>query len=66
MSLVSCTVAGEPSCASAPDCHAQKRSKTAIFLEKRKQKAPRKFGQKKREKFPHDIRENELVGYELV
>jgi hypothetical protein len=39
---------------------------TAIFLEKRKQKPPRKFGQKKREKFPRDIRENELVDYELM
>jgi hypothetical protein len=40
--------------------------KTAFFLEKRKQKAPRKFGQKKREKFPHDTRENELVNYKLM
>jgi len=35
-------------------------------LEKHKQKAPRKFGQKLREKFTHDRRENELVEYELM
>ena len=32
----------------------------------RNRRPPAKFGQKKREKFPHDIRENELVDYELV
>ena len=44
----------------------QKKLDMWCFLEKRKQKAPRKFGQNKREKFPHDIRKNELVDYELV